>query len=332
MFLFCGCTSEPPRRKSSVLVFSLKNFWASDEEGLEQAPFLREFAKVSNVHWSSGPLESEALLNSHLMSFRESDFGLRKVIGSSWSLNRLRRYSKTNVSPPQFDPTVVVDNDYHLTKALPKDLERILRGNEGRPFFLHVQIDFLSPPYLDPEMPGAIEKLSLDSKKRISQYMNNPEKYPDKTWLFTVLFDDRQFNGRAWYTRRSLDALIRKNMAPTGWRNYETDLMLVPELVARWRKSVGVSGDLRLLKELYDFKFKEVDRLLSNTITLIPESDRIRTKIAIVSDAHQSDKLHAGLFMRRRPVFAQMKWPHPKDDNLNTGKVAELIRNELTHE
>ena len=102
---------------------------------------------------------------------------------------------------------------------------------------------YLSETYLNnPEF--LYSNFTTKELSLINEYIEHPEKYPEKLSFFQVVFGKDNFK----------NLFIKNNQ----FRNYATDL----RSVERWRKSKNYETDYSILKKSYKLRLKDLDKLV----------------------------------------------------------------------
>ncbi len=203
-----------------------------------------------------------------------------ETLGLPWLPRALRKldYEEAQTRPANF---YIYINHESFRFGIDHLKSKLLKRRD-RPFFLQVHIKELHPPMFR-ESVTAIEKLSDASAKRMRQYLDRPQDFPDKALLFYLLFDPVLGTHHNWRTDAAVDTLIKGDAIPAGWGRVRRINFQASDLFTNlWKKSAGFEEDIQLLRELYALKMRDLDGYLTEILDLYGDEKLKKDTVLVV--------------------------------------------------
>lgn len=170
-----------------------------------------------------------------------------------------------------------------------REIEKALKKERPRPFFLHVHFKYMHRPYYPPELTGAAPDFPARARPRLEEFLAGKPAGEHRLPAYAILLD----RGDLLFPQAA-SAAFEGN--PLGALNRR-------DLLARWRRSPDFADDLRLIVSAYDWKLRRFDASLGGLLSLYGDQ-RLRgsTVVVFVGD-HGEAFMEHGFLMHGETVY-----------------------------
>jgi arylsulfatase A-like enzyme len=175
------------------------------------------------------------------------------------------------------------DNDFEKdhqadTNYLPSVTSSLI----SKPFFLVAHYKYMHYPLIDGFNAESDWDyfLTPSERRQISEYLNHPEKYPEKMPFLVMLSDDPRV------------VLANPAVQEKGWKDDpESRLRLMglltnPKFLKIWKESPGYQDDMRLLEKVYRGNARYLDSVLRPALNLWGDEELKRNTVLVVLADH----------------------------------------------
>lgn len=189
-----------------------------------------------------------------------------------------------------FDPDVN-DNDFEKNHQADTDyLPSAVSSQMAKPFFLIAHYKYLHYPLIDYFNADSQWDYYLTPAERrlISEYLNHPEKYPEKMPLLMMLSDDPRV------------VLANPEVKARHWKDTPRSrielmgLLTNPHFLKEWKDSPGYKDDLALLEKVYRGTARYLDKVVAPELNLWGNENLRRNTVLIVMSDHGEMHMERG--------------------------------------
>lgn len=213
-----------------------------------------------------------------------------------------------------------------------EQLYEMIMQSAAEPFFISTHIKYMHFPMIDSvnQKDHWQTEFSKGLSGRLSKYLENPARHPEKAPLFLTLFADPSMVR----TNRHVAKFVKD---PAQVRIGQIYQMLTDEnLLADWRKSEGFAQDLEILQEAYYLKLKNLDRQLGEVFDLYGHEKLKEDTIIVLTGDHGESFMERGQFLHAHNVHEnQILYPmavHVPKLNLRAPEFVEEQYDMASHD
>jgi arylsulfatase A-like enzyme len=156
-------------------------------------------------------------------------------------------------------------------------------GSRGRePFFLIAHYKYMHYPLIDRFNADADydHYLTGEERRKLSEYLNHPEKYPEKLPFLLMVADDE----RIPMSHPRVKAL---GGFQDPWQRLKVKGLLTdPGMLADWKKSPGYQDDLQLMEKLYAGNARYLDSVIGPALDLWGDPDLRDNTVVVLTGDH----------------------------------------------
>lgn len=220
-----------------------------------------------------------------------------KNYSNSWNDYILRIPHRESWDHPEDEP--IADSDFEKNHQAETNYLKFIATKGSQPFYIVAHYKYMHYPLIDRFNADSEWDYYLNGEERrkISEYLNHPEKYPEKLPFLLMLSDD----ARVPLSHPKVRALGNLD---DPWQQIKVKGLLTdPGFLADWQKSPQFKDDLDLLEKVYKGDARYLDKVIGNALNLWGDPYLKKHTIVVLTGDHGEMHMEHGALTHGYSLF-----------------------------
>lgn len=170
-----------------------------------------------------------------------------------------------------------------------REIEKALKKERPRPFFLHVHFKYMHRPYYPPGLDEPPLDFPAQTRPLLTEYLAGQAAGAHRLPAYAILLDR--------------DELLIPQAASAAFEGNPLGALNRRDVLERWRRSPGFADDLRLIVSAYDWKLRRFDASLGGLLSLYGDQRLRGSTVIVFLGDHGEAFMDHGFLMHGETVY-----------------------------